>query len=619
MLRILLCCTFTACLSLANAQVNAYARVSSVSGEVLHLAGVNESFSFFEPGTEVVIMQMQDDVIGSNTANNASFGDLDNIRSAGLYEVRAIVSVTRVGDELQSITLDAPLANGFNFNDNGRVQVISFELLGDGNDYTTVENLAALPWNGEHGGVVAIQVQGTLTLAHNIHADARGFRGGDATQTMTGSCDLTTFRSAAAGQFAFKGEGIYRATDATYAAARGKILNGGGGGNEHNGGGGGGGNYSAGGNAGPGWNCGAGNAGGLAGISLSGLIGAERVYMGGGGGGGEGNDNLATAGGNGGGIVLIKAHRIRTTGTCAERRISANGASAAQSGNDGAGGGGAGGAVVLDVVHFELDAGCPLAVQANGGDGGRVNSALLHGAGGGGGQGVVIFTGNMPNGNATVTTLNGSGGCNNNDVPCTDQAGSGQGAANSGILYNTSTPLPVELLSFQAIPVRNRVLLLWATASENGNREFVVERSTDLELWQPVERMPGMGTTHQVTNYHTTDHHPLPRVSYYRLRQEDHDGQRSWSNVVSVMMGERITDLEVFPNPAADRVSVLFSEAMDGGQLLVLNDLGQRMGLARMVAGGRADIDVQGLAPGLYTVVLNHGDTVLRARLAVQR
>ena len=47
-----------------------------------------------------------------------------------------------------------------------------------------------------------------------------------------------TFRTTSQDNFADKGEGIYKVTNANYAAAKGKILNGGGGGNSHNAGGG---------------------------------------------------------------------------------------------------------------------------------------------------------------------------------------------------------------------------------------------------------------------------------------------------------------------------------------------------------------------------------------------
>lgn len=331
------------CVASVTAQINGYARLSGISGNTLFVEQENESAATFAAGKAVLVMQMQDDVIGGNTANDATFGNLHDIRSAGLYEVRTIASVERILGDLVSLELEQPLANTYHFGENASVQAVTFELLGGGGDFTTSADITALPWNGQLGGVLAFEVDGVLTVAHNITADNAGFRGGTRDVSASGACDVTTFRSVDTDRFAFKGEGIYRLTNANWETARGKVLNGGGGGNEHNGGGGGGGNFTAGGLAGPGWNCGAGQAGGLGGIALGGHITAQRVFMGGGGGGGEGNDNVSTNGGQGGGIILIKAHQVRTVGTGAGVRVSADGAGVPASGNDGAGGGGAGG------------------------------------------------------------------------------------------------------------------------------------------------------------------------------------------------------------------------------------------------------------------------------------
>lgn len=601
------------------AQINGYARVTDISGPVLTVGSVNENFAFFEAGKELIIMQMQDDVIGPNTANNAGFGDLDDIRSAGLYEVRTIVSVTRVGDVLTTITLDAAPTRAYNLGASSRVQVVTFELLGGGGDFTTTENIQAITWNGQRGGVVALQVQGTLTLAHNIHADGRGFDGGDPVQTTAGTCDVTTFRAAANARYAFKGESIYRIADANHVAGRGKVLNGGGGGNDHNGGGGGGGNYSAGGASGPGWNCGAGNAGGLAGISLAAHIGADRVFMGGGGGGGQGNNNLATAGGRGGGIVLIKADAIRTTGNCGQRRISANGVNAGNAGNDGAGGGGAGGSIVLDVIDFDLASTCPLLIQANGGNGGTVASPNVHGGGGGGGQGVAIFRTNAPVGNATVNVANGAGGCNNSSNPCNNQAGSGQGTDNRGIFQNASTPLPVELLSFQVVAVGERVDVTWSTATELNNEHFLVQRSVNGADWQAIAAIEGAGTSYATRYYRHTDEAPMPGLSYYRLMQVDTDGSTTTSHMVPVHFSGGSGRVVLFPNPAMDLVELRMDGGAGEGTLDLIDAAGRSVALGVPIQEGRAAFQVDGLPPGAYTALIQVNGEVQYQRLIIAR
>lgn len=598
--------------------INGYAQVTAIAGNVLTIGTSNESATTFTVGKDVVIMQMQDDVIGANTGNNASFGDLSNIQQAGRFAVRRITAVSRSWALLTGVTLDAAPGIAFNLGANSAVQIVTYELLGGGGDYTTVANIEALPWNGTLGGMVALQVGGILTLQHNITADGAGFRGGARDPFhYTSPCNATDFRWTSVGAgtdlFATKGEGVYRLTNTAWADGRGKIINGGGGANKINAGGGGGGNYSAGGSAVLGWSCTA-DAGGIGGISLSGHISGQRIFMGGGGGGGEGNNNNSTDGGNGGGIVLLAAGGLSTVGTCG-RRISANGITAANSGNDGAGGGGAGGTVVLNIGTYLVASTCPVTVQANGGNGGSVNSST-HGGGGGGGQGAVIYTGSLPSSGVTTTTTSGAGGCN--QTPCVNSAPAGAGVPGSGILTGLSTPLPVELVSFQASPVGIRVDLRWATTAEVNNAYFTVERSMDTEVWEAVATLAGAGNSQSLLNYYAADNSPLPRTSYYRLRQTDFDGTSTVSDIVPVHFEGEVGTLNVLPNPAQDQVTVIY-DAEDGDALLnIFNDLGQMMTLPVRTNEGRSEFDVSTLPTGAYVVMLITNGKVITHRLVVR-
>lgn len=608
-------------IALCHAQgINAYAEVTSIAGTVLTIGTSSESVTSFAAGKDVVIMQMQDDVIGTNTGNNSSFGNLSSIQQTGRYTVRRIASVTRSGPTLTSITLTSAPGVAFNTGSNASVQAITFELLGGGGNYTLASALSPPAWNGAIGGVLAFQVTGTLTVSANITADAVGFRGGARDRfSYTSPCNTTDYiwSSTAAGTeyFATKGEGIYKNTNTAIADGRGKMLNGGGGANQINAGGGGGSNYTAGGSAVLGWSCSA-DAGGIGGIALSGNISASRVFMGGGGGGGEGNDDVSTDGANGGGIILIKANQLKTTGTCASLRISADGGSASNSGNDGAGGGGAGGSIVLQVPSYSFTSTCPLTIRANGGNGGSVNSST-HGGGGGGGQGAVIFSTPAPSSNVTIQTTNGTGGCN--ETPCVGRAGSGAGSNNNGILTSSSGALPIELLSFQAIPVFDRVDLRWSTASEQDNDHFDVERSIDGNEWQAIATVPGAGNSSAYLDYASIDAHPLPGVSYYRLKQTDTDGRSSLSGVVPVHF-EAGDDalLGVFPNPARDQVVLLFADPGASTTIELLDAVGRRMPVPLIREAGRARLDVSSLAVGCYTVVVDVQGRQCAQRLVVE-
>jgi hypothetical protein len=598
--------------------LNAYAKVSGITGTQLTVINVNQASHTFTVGGKVVIMQMQDDVIGSNTADVSTFGDLSSISSAGLYEIGTIASRSPATGTPTTITLSTALVNNYHTGANASLQIISYRNMGS--NYTTTAAITGLAWDGNVGGVIALEVTNTLTLNHPVNADLIGFRKGLInSNAVAGTCLPTLFRTSSNSQ-AFKGEGIYKATNVDYTNARGKILNGGGGGNEHNGGGGGGGNYSAGGEGGFGYSCGTGaySAGGLGGLSLSAHIASNRIFMGGGGGGGQQNNTVGLDGGPGGGIILIKATTIVTNTVCSSAiKITANGGSTASCGNDGAGGGGAAGTIVLQVNNYSASSACPLSINADGGTGGSVGDGAEHGGGGGGGQGAVIFSSMQPTVNVATTTANGVGGRNN--AGGSSFAGNGGGINNTGIL-NMGGPLPVELLSFAGEKESDKVKLSWTTAGEKNTASFIIEKSQDAQHFITLDKANATGSPYNTSHYNVYDGSPSKGINYYRLKQVDHDKTYRFSNTVAIEFAND-WDFSLFPNPSATGSSVYLSlnKASSGSVEITVFDLTGKSVLTQhsTVESGNA-IEINSLLPrGIYMVRVYTGSSSLLRKLLI--
>ncbi len=592
-----------------NAQINGYAQVTAITDSICTIGAYSEGGTpKFTIGKHVIIMQMQDDAIGENVFNDPTFGSIGSLQHAGAYTVRKILDVERSGTTLLSVTLDKTPGISFNIGPNSSVQLITYEQLGGGGDFTTTSNLGAMSWNGTLGGVLAFYVDGTLNLQHNITVDNAGFRGGTRTITGEGACNNGAYFYDSTGPaenlYAAKGEGIYKRSNTAFARGRGHLLNGGGGGNSNNGGGGGGSNFSTGGDGGAGFGCSGNPSGGIGGVALGTYANGQRVFLGGGGGGGEGDGNSSSVGMRGGGIIIIKADMIRTTGTCGGQTISANGGNANISGTDGAGGGGAGGTILLHVITYDISAGCPLTIRANGGNGGNVNNVVDHGGGGGGGQGTLLFLGMVPITNVTPQTNNGIGGCNNSSTPCSSQAGSGGGSDGAGILYYDASPLPIQLLAFDAINQTEGVDLFWSTATENENEFFLIERSSDGQNWQAIHRLPGAGTSTIRLDYKTRDEAPLPGFSYYRLGQSGPSGETTYSHIVSVDRPQSEgNSMQLIPNPAATDLRIMFDPSSEIRELRFYNELGQLSRSPSSVNSTMVEMDIATLPPGMYMVV----------------
>ncbi|HOG20225.1 MAG TPA: T9SS type A sorting domain-containing protein, partial [Salinivirgaceae bacterium] len=129
------------------------------------------------------------------------------------------------------------------------------------------------------------------------------------------------------------------------------------------------------------------------------------------------------------------------------------------------------------------------------------------------------------------------------------------------IAKNNDTPLPVELISFNAKCNNNFIELNWITVTETNSDYFIVQRSDDAINWKSLDKIQAAGNSSSISKYEYID---ITRVSgnlYYRLIQVDFDGTTSLSNIVSVNCSDKFenSQITIYPNPAND--ILYFSEA----------------------------------------------------------
>ncbi len=95
--------------------------------------------------------------------------------------------------------------------------------------------------------------------------------------------------------------------------------------------------------------------------------------------------------------------------------------------------------------------------------------------------------------------------------------------------------LPIELTRFNAEREGEYVNLTWITATERNNDYFTIEQSVNGFDFVVVGYMNGAGNSSSPLAYKLIDSSPeLEKVSYYRLKQTDFDGQYAYSNIVLV-------------------------------------------------------------------------------------
>ena len=153
--------------------------------------------------------------------------------------------------------------------------------------------------------------------------------------------------------------------------------------------------------------------------------------------------------------------------------------------------------------------------------------------------------------------------------------GGGNSDGYASVSSGEGIPLPVELTTFTAGTVKDKVELKWQTATEVNNYGFEIERSSnlrgqgtqngnsdlegytthignsDLEGYTKIGFVEGAGNSNSPKEYSFTDETPPSGTVQYRLKQIDTDGKFEYSDVVEVEieLPKKFKLSQNYPNP----------------------------------------------------------------------
>jgi|GEM_PF-6555099 len=163
--------------------------------------------------------------------------------------------------------------------------------------------------------------------------------------------------------------------------------------------------------------------------------------------------------------------------------------------------------------------------------------------------------------------------------------------------------LPVTLVSFNAVKSGQSVRLSWTTASEQNNKGFGVERSSDGQHFEALDFIASQapsGTSGQSHTYTYTDVRPASGMNYYRLRQTGIDGQSRYSATVSVRFAGNAA-ISVYPNPASNTITL---SGLQGNEEIRLYSDAGRLVLRQKAASAVQEVDISNLSRGVYQLVV---------------
>ncbi len=174
-----------------------------------------------------------------------------------------------------------------------------------------------------------------------------------------------------------------------------------------------------------------------------------------------------------------------------------------------------------------------------------------------------------------------------------------------------SSPLPVELLRFDASAVDGKVKLFWSTAAEENSDFFTVQRTLDFNTHSEIAKVPSAGYSMSVLDYHAWDENPADGINYYRLLQTDRDGTENVvSDYVPVRFGKsmKFEILSLTHDPTS--VLVFNYDSSEDLQLLIFDMTGRllynEVGIAAEPGLNMKTLDISSLSQGIYTVQLKN-------------
>lgn len=172
--------------------------------------------------------------------------------------------------------------------------------------------------------------------------------------------------------------------------------------------------------------------------------------------------------------------------------------------------------------------------------------------------------------------------------------------------------LPVKMGAFTARMLDNSILLNWNTFTEENNSGFFIERSTDGLSFENIGFVPSKSVDGNSTvnlNYTYTDPQPVKGNVYYRLKQVDRDGKKSYSKIVGVgynMPFVMVTGL--FPNPTSGKLMLAVVSEKAASYTISIKDVSGRNVLSNsgtLLSGkNHLSLDVTAIPAGTYFMIV---------------
>ncbi len=191
---------------------------------------------------------------------------------------------------------------------------------------------------------------------------------------------------------------------------------------------------------------------------------------------------------------------------------------------------------------------------------------------------------------------------------------------------NCPNPLAANPFTLAANTKKAGIELVWNIRYEGLALEYVLERSKDGINFYPITKQTSSNSnTAEGVSYKYLDVVPYVGNNYYRVKKIDTNGEVSYSNVESAYWDAMLAGVNIYPNPADDKIFVAFSETSNSTETInvrLTSLLGVEVGTAsyELQSGGNTlIIDTKKVEKGLYFIEVIRGNAKFTEKIVIKR
>jgi len=187
-------------------------------------------------------------------------------------------------------------------------------------------------------------------------------------------------------------------------------------------------------------------------------------------------------------------------------------------------------------------------------------------------------------------------------------------------------PLAANPFTLSANVKKVGIELVWSIKYEGLAMEYVLERSKDGLNFYPITKQTASNSnTAEGASYKYLDVVPYAGNNYYRVKKIDRNGEVSYSNVDSEYWDAMLAGVNIYPNPADDKIFVTFSETSNSTETIsvrLTSVLGVEVGTATyelQTGGNTLVIDTKKVEKGLYFIEVIRGNAKFTEKIVIKR